>query len=212
MITQHDHAGQISYDGPERRQHDHLRRMVAQMSREELERALFTDELTNLGNRRAFKERMSQEDEMVMMVDVNDLKWINDNFAHSAGDALLRNVAGFLRHLAVVHDGSAFRLSGDEFVLVLPAVDDEAHRLRALYRRMNDFQRRAIGWTDAAGRSWALTGATMMYGLGPTLAAADETLIQNKQMRQLAGLRVPRGERPTGLKAWRLEGEGNDEG
>ncbi len=60
------------------------------MTEDEKIRALLTDELTGLGNRRAWEEgdRMSVQ----AMVDVEGLKWVNDNVGWALGDALLLTV------------------------------------------------------------------------------------------------------------------------
>ena len=52
------------------------------------------------------------------LLDVDGLKRVNDTRGHQAGDALLENVAGCLRH-----GGEAFRVGGDEFALLLVGRD-----------------------------------------------------------------------------------------
>ncbi|HXR11221.1 MAG TPA: GGDEF domain-containing protein, partial [Gaiellaceae bacterium] len=83
-----------------------------------------TDPLTGLGNRRHLNERLAKELERsdrggeplsVCILDVDQLKAINDTRGHEAGDEALVGVAGALRQ-----GGEAFRFGGDEFVLLLP--------------------------------------------------------------------------------------------
>ena len=68
-----------------------LRKRVAVMTEAEKTRALLVDELTGLGSRRAWDDR----DRMPVqaMLDIEGLKWINDNVGWPAGDELLRVVA-----------------------------------------------------------------------------------------------------------------------
>ena len=68
-----------------------LRKRVALMTEAEKTRALLVDELTGLGSRRAWDDR----DRMPVqaMLDIEGLKWINDNVGWPAGDELLRVVA-----------------------------------------------------------------------------------------------------------------------
>jgi diguanylate cyclase (GGDEF)-like protein len=102
------------------------------------------DGLTGLGNHRAFQEeldaRITQSREAdqsvsLVMIDVDDLKTINDKKGHAAGDDLLRSVAQMMRANLRRGDG-AYRTGGDEFALLLPNTDIDraeviAHHLLA---------------------------------------------------------------------------------
>ena len=86
------------------------------------------DALTGLFNRQAadhlgqqlLHEAQSQQNGLiVMMLDLDRFKYINDNYGHDAGDAVLKIVADRLR--AAVRDSDVIaRLGGDEFLLLLP--------------------------------------------------------------------------------------------
>jgi len=89
------------------------------------------DALTGLGNHRAFQEELdariaqARDDGQplaLIMVDVDDLKTINDQKGHAAGDDLLRSVAMIMRANLRRGDG-AYRTGGDEFALLLPHCD-----------------------------------------------------------------------------------------
>lgn len=92
-------------------------------------RLAYEDPLTGLGNRRAADERLERaldrhrtEGLAVSLVvcDVNDLKRVNDELGHSAGDVLLVDVGEALRVAASSLPGCvAARLGGDEFAIVL---------------------------------------------------------------------------------------------
>ncbi len=93
------------------------------MSLLERSRAAFVDELTGLPNRRAFFEEATNLDDrqavVVMILDLNGFKRINDTLGHQVGDLLLRDTA--LRLQSVVGaSGITARLGGDEFVVLLP--------------------------------------------------------------------------------------------
>ena len=92
------------------------------------------DGLTGLGNHRAFQEELdarigqARDDEQplaLVMIDVDDLKTINDVKGHAAGDDLLRAVAQIMRANLRRGDG-AYRTGGDEFALLLPGCDAES--------------------------------------------------------------------------------------
>ena len=89
----------------------------------EQERRAFTDALTGLGNRAAFNAALGRLDcdapgtWALLMLDLDNLKVVNDTFGHRAGDCLLRTAGE--RMAAVVAPAQAFRLGGDEFAIVL---------------------------------------------------------------------------------------------
>jgi diguanylate cyclase (GGDEF)-like protein len=100
-----------------------------------------TDSLTGLGNRGRMEGDLAsvceQAEErrpaMLYLFDLNGFKRYNDTFGHPAGDTLLRRLGIALR-LAVGEDGTAYRIGGDEFCLLLtcPAEHfDTAARLAA---------------------------------------------------------------------------------
>lgn len=68
----------------------------------------------------------------LLMLDLDDLKLVNDRHGHLRGDELLRAVGRALRR-AIRHGDLAFRIGGDEFLLLLPGAG-EAQALRLLAR------------------------------------------------------------------------------
>ena len=83
------------------------------------------DGLTNLPNRKLFVEQLDNAlarrrdtaQLMVVYVDLDDFKVVNDTLGHPAGDALLRDVAV---HLQAMLDGAVVaRLGGDEFAILI---------------------------------------------------------------------------------------------
>jgi len=88
------------------------------------------DSLTDLPNRRYYKEFMSNliEDiknqthfSILFYLDLNHFKQINDTFGHSVGDGLLIEVSNRLKSLDI-ENKHVSRLGGDEFTLVIPFV------------------------------------------------------------------------------------------
>lgn len=99
-----------------------------------LARLAYEDMLTGLGNSRRFHanieealSRMTAESGRLalLLIDLDQFKWINDTLGHSAGDQLLREVADRLR-ASLPPDACAFRLGGDEFAILLPADGEDA--------------------------------------------------------------------------------------
>ena len=86
-----------------------------------------TDALTGLGNRRKLVADLQRhlssghyDPQFLVVFDLNGFKGYNDRFGHPAGDALLRRLAGKLGR-AVEPSGTAYRMGGDEFCVLIPA-------------------------------------------------------------------------------------------
>lgn len=111
-----------------------------------LEAEARTDAKTGLGNPwllRAEQEKLSRAGGTVAMLDVDNLKRINDQFGHAAGDRVLREVGRLLRQ-HTRKDDLAVRFGGDEFLLFLPRTGlREARnimkRMEGLLSRLGDF-------------------------------------------------------------------------
>lgn len=84
------------------------------------------DRLTGLPNRSAAAEQflarqLRHRPTVVALVDLDQFKQTNDTYGHHVGDDLLRTVAERLAPAAHQRGGTAARLTGDEFLLILPA-------------------------------------------------------------------------------------------
>ena len=93
----------------------------------------YYDALTGLPNRRLLDDRAAQAFKAakrskhmvaIMFLDLDYFKAVNDDYGHEVGDQLLVSVAGRLKELLRTDDTVA-RIGGDEFVILLPKVEDE---------------------------------------------------------------------------------------
>lgn len=92
----------------------------------ELEGLAYTDALTNLSNRARCEQYLVDltGDFTVISLDLDYLKYTNDNFGHDQGDKLLNGFSELLS--GCFTDASLLgRMGGDEFIVVLPFVDEE---------------------------------------------------------------------------------------
>lgn len=122
------------------------------------------DQLTGLYNRRSGEQRLAEEISRaerhhrpltVLLMDVDDLKLVNDTYGHAAGDLILKNFAERLQR-AIRGSDLAVRIGGDEFMVLLPECRAEevrhviarveglefvyeSHTIRCIFSR---------GWTD----------------------------------------------------------------
>lgn len=102
-----------------------------------------TDNLTGLPNRSRFNETIDDvsrrgQDWALMLIDLDNLKMVNDTFGHSAGDDLIRIVAHRLQDRAPAE--MTFRLGGDEFAVIVPCLEatDPTELAEALIQRIKE--------------------------------------------------------------------------
>jgi diguanylate cyclase (GGDEF)-like protein len=92
-----------------------------------------TDILTGLFNRRAYYEISTMEYQRllrhnrtlsIIMFDIDHFKQVNDTYGHDTGDFVLKTVAAIVQDVIREYD-YAFRMGGDEFLLLLPETTNE---------------------------------------------------------------------------------------
>lgn len=160
------------------------------------EQAADTDPLTGLCNRRALLRDLPDLfdlhagrglDLCVALIDVNNLKAVNDQFGHAAGDELIRTVAEVLR-ACIRRSDVAARHGGDEFVLVLPGVG--LREARGMLERLGDLLRpRLKKWPSDPGPGIAAGLAGVREDGAETadqlLQWADQAMYLAKRNRRL---------------------------
>lgn len=166
-----------------------------------LERLAMTDELTGLLNRRGFGEELAralaaarryQEHGVLIYVDLDGFKPINDTYGHAAGDEVLRLV-GRMLHDNIRETDYVARMGGDEFAALLTRTlwEDGLARAEFLDHVLNNA---CVGWN---GRLIAVRASLgiQAYGAGDDstrlLSQADEAMYRTKRSRtQLLRQRV----------------------
>ena len=90
----------------------------------------YHDGLTGVGNRTAFQERLDELEKSIgsnsvglVMFDVNDLKYVNDNLGHSLGDSMSQTAAEIISG-SFEECGECFRIGGDEFAVIITGTED----------------------------------------------------------------------------------------
>ncbi len=144
------------------------------------------DGLTGLYNKGKFlsmKENLFNHPSTiaVCMFDINNLKHVNDNFGHEAGDALI--LAASQSILAITSDEIyGFRMGGDEFAVIAPNITRE--RMDAMIqtwsntlKEINHTYRGDHPITIAVGYEFA----TSPYDLDKLLGIADDKMYENKK-------------------------------
>ena len=115
-----------------------------QQSSAELDRLAHTDTLTELQNRRFLERELERHVELykryrhpfaLLMLDLDNLKWVNDTFGHAAGDAALKHLAMLMR-MNIRDVDIPCRFGGDEFLILMPEAEKNA--IQAVGRRIAD--------------------------------------------------------------------------
>ena len=162
----------------------------AKAQRASLKTAAMSDALTGLANRRAADEVLdrvvgSGERSLVVLIDIDHFKRINDTHGHAAGDRVLADVARAIKSCTRAGDLAA-RYGGEEFLVIVPgAALDVAESIGERYRRAV----RRIELSYPSGEPQPLTvsvGIAGCPGGTPThraalLRAADKALYDAKQ-------------------------------
>jgi diguanylate cyclase (GGDEF)-like protein len=158
---------------------DHLDR------EERLHRLSYYDALTGLANRRAFLERVTQymlgaaddgHKVAVFLIDLERFKKFNDSLGRPAGDALLKQVAGWLAQNAG-NVNLVARIDADHFAVVLPKVRYEAEVARVLEKTIAAFMNSEFSVNDAVYRLAAKIGVAVF----PDDGTDADTLFQNAE-------------------------------
>ena len=146
------------------------------------------DGLTGMLNRRSLTTRVVELEQQalltrrpigVVLADVDRFKTVNDEHGHRVGDAVLVDVAYTLRKELRAFD-LAYRLGGEEFLVLLPGADLDATA------EVADRLRLAIELTPAGGRRVTMScGAASSgdepFAYDPLFAAADAALYEAKR-------------------------------
>ena len=153
------------------------------------------DQLTGLYNRRSGEQRLAQEISRaqrhgrpltVLLMDLDNLKQVNDSYGHAGGDLVIKSFAERLQR-AIRGSDQAVRLGGDEFMVILPEcrADEVRHVLGRVEGLAIEYNNDKIpckfsrGWTD------------YKPGESPQdlLKRADDALYANKRAGKQSGTR-----------------------
>jgi diguanylate cyclase (GGDEF)-like protein len=147
-----------------------------------------SDPLTGCPTRQAlrawFERWDAAEPVSVVLIDIDELKRINDRHGHDAGDEALRLVAGVLKQ-SIRPGDLVVRWGGDEFVTVLRGAGHDAAKrrftglIRVLEEATADFS-----YPEPLRVNWGVSSCAAASAISRTLAEADERMYAMKRRRQ----------------------------
>jgi diguanylate cyclase (GGDEF)-like protein/PAS domain S-box-containing protein len=156
----------------------------------ELEKLSYKDALTGLNNRAYLNKQLQDLINKantpigVVVCDLDNLKYINDNFGHSAGDAMLIAVSSFFSNY-FGKNFSIIRAGGDEFITLLP--DVSAEEFKSIYTEML----RALEEYNKSNNTNIQLSSGCAYSLSSNnilelLSLADKNMYKNKYSRKVS--------------------------
>ncbi len=155
-----------------------------------------TDQLTGLPNRTAFIEKLkgsltravrSRQAVVLLFIDLDGFKSVNDNFGHASGDEVLREVARRLQ--SAIRDSDAVcRMGGDEFVVLLDTEVQEATAERMCKRILA-----VLGPPCVFSNGQAYVGASIGVARQPPLFVQPHELLQRADAAMYEAKRAGKG-------------------
>lgn len=155
------------------------------------QRLAHMDALTKLDNRTSFMKEEGSNDDVeqlaYLIMDINDLKMVNDKYGHREGDQLIVDAADCI-HEIFSGTGQCFRIGGDEFAVILKELSDQAIQslIMKFYQKVENMNYRrkvplsiAVGYAARTDRSKTMQ---MLY------EEADANMYANKKKMKAAAL------------------------
>lgn len=163
-------------------------KMMKEAERNSLIKSAYTDELTQLYNRRYCSEHMNKIDSdknseyAVICFDLNNLKIVNDTYGHSKGDILIKSAADVILKTFQKY-GFVGRMGGDEFIAVLNTLKEkEIEKLMVKFN--NNILRRNQEVKDlnmSIAYGYALSCEIKEKSIEKVYQMADDRMYENKK-------------------------------
>jgi diguanylate cyclase (GGDEF)-like protein len=160
-------------------------------TRDKLEFMARMDPLTEALNRHAFHSLLSRDegggesatDGCVAVIDIDNLKQINDRFGHSVGDKAIRAVARAVRSI-IRADDMLFRWGGDEFLVLMFKLREEeaSRRMRSLNEILKENGERLTSAPVTISVSAGVCGFDSLSQLGDSIDSADQAMYGTRHL------------------------------
>ena len=150
------------------------------------------DELTGVYNRRVGIEFLNQELKKmrrdntflsICYIDINNLKIVNDNFGHEAGDSLIKFIVQDIKS-AMRESDILSRLGGDEFLLIFPGC--RLKEVKSIWKRVEESLKERnskvdIGYDISASYGFAETDSENALSSDEIIQIADKRMYDDKR-------------------------------
>jgi len=175
---------------------------LALLLAEKLEKTASIDALTQVSNRTFFepvleelikelnnppkieKRRTPIKSILIICLDINELKDINDTYGHTAGDNALKTLAIRLED-SIKREDTVFRVGGDEFVILLPITDDNPNLIQSIFERVKKNMNSGLSFkVDDKNIPFSISMGSEVLNKGSDMTAQKILDIADKKMYQ----------------------------
>ena len=146
-----------------------------------------TDPLTGFENRYSYNKFLASRSDSnhstcIFMLDINNLKYVNDTFGHDKGDELIKNSSLAIKETFMDSDGkNCYRLGGDEFIAIIDDIE-ESNINNYIYK----FQEKQKEYKVSVATGYAYTSDVSVNGYEKLMIEADKRMYENKkEMKKL---------------------------
>ncbi len=151
----------------------------------------FHDPLTNLYNRLYFDEELNRLRNTrdlpiaIIVIDLDGLKFINDNFGHKAGDNYIKDAAVVLKNSLRKSDVIA-RIGGDEFAIVLTNTSEENVKkvMERIRKKIDEFNKTSGKFPISLSMGYAIATEEPV-DIDSLLIEADHAMYEDKQRKKI---------------------------
>lgn len=156
---------------------------------------LLVNPVSGLPGRAAFNEAMKTNPTIPQFaaIDMDGLKYINDEFGHEAGDQYLAALGIALKDANL----DAYHLGGDEFAVI--SWGEQIDLIDALETVQAEMEQLSFNFTGKSGKQYLKNGAEFSFATGKDYKNADKRVAVVKESRTRQGKRAERGQPPRGL-------------
>lgn len=168
------------------------KKLMQETERNSLIKSAYTDELTQLHNRRYCMEYMNKIKEeqndsfTVICFDLNNLKKMNDTYGHAKGDILIKSAAEVIAE-SFEKEGIVARMGGDEFIAVLNFAEDGKIVLliEAFRNNIVKKNKKIEGLNMSIALGYACS-SSQEHDIDKIFQIADDRMYENKKQMKLA--------------------------
>lgn len=168
-------------------------KMMHETERNFLLKSAYTDELTQIHNRRYCMEYINKIRETedlnytIICFDLNDLKKTNDTYGHTRGDILIKSAAEAIQETFEAH-GMVARIGGDEFISILhTTVNEEITRLLAQFQAAVERKNREITNLNMSIAYGYASCSMQEHNIDKVYQMADDRMYEKKKQMKSAG-------------------------
>lgn len=167
----------------------------------------YEDGLTGLKNRTSYQEKIVsiETDNIptgIVMMDLNNLKYVNDTFGHEDGDSLIITAASFIKRVFNIPCTDCYRIGGDEFVVLIQDSNNDiayidkqcydcVEALRQMYCEFNASRTEAFDIVIAVGYNLYRPNSDISFKAAADVA--DSLMYDNKRQLKSASNNIDEG-------------------